>query len=129
MENFQERFESCMLLHGVGDAMGYKNGKWEFNFVGEDIHQELKNLGGVQSLDLKNWKVSDDTVLHLAVAECLIDIKEEKLTDNWYLKLIGYYKEGMRDMRDRAPGNTTIKCVHMLKNTEKGFQIPFNETY
>lgn len=127
MTNLQERFEACMLLHGVGDAMGYKNGKWEFNFVGEDIHKELENLGGVKNLDLKKWKVSDDTVLHLAVAECLISIKEKNLSNSWYQKLIGFYKEGMRDMVDRAPGNTTIKSVHLLKNTDKGFQIPFNE--
>lgn len=29
-----ERYTACMVLAGVGDAMGYRNGRWEFNFSG-----------------------------------------------------------------------------------------------
>ncbi|CAF0913289.1 unnamed protein product [Brachionus calyciflorus] len=124
----EERYEACMILHGVGDAMGYNRGKWEFNFSGEDIHKQLEQLGGVESLSLKNWIVSDDTILHLAIAECLIENKELKPSDKLYLKLIPFYKSGMRDMKDRAPGNTTIDAVHKLRETrENGFQIAFNE--
>ena len=47
-----ERYEASMLLHGVGDAMGYYNGKWEFTFSGIDIHEELIEMGGVENLKL-----------------------------------------------------------------------------
>ena len=47
-----ERYQACMILHGVGDAMGYKNGEWEFNFSSEEIHKELEKLGGVESLHI-----------------------------------------------------------------------------
>ena len=52
--SLQDRYEASMLLHAVGDAMGYKNGKWEFTFSGVDIHEELKTkFGGVANLELK----------------------------------------------------------------------------
>lgn len=52
VDTMLERYEACMLLHGVGDAMGYKNGHWEFKFSGEDIHEELAELGGIEKLKL-----------------------------------------------------------------------------
>jgi len=33
-----------MLLAGVGDAMGYKNGSWEFNYSSILIHKEMMEL-------------------------------------------------------------------------------------
>jgi hypothetical protein len=26
----QDRYEACMVLSGVGDALGYKNGHWDY---------------------------------------------------------------------------------------------------
>ena len=49
----EERYVAAMVLSGVGDAMGYKGGRWEFTFVGEDIHKDLKKLGGIEKLHLK----------------------------------------------------------------------------
>ena len=49
----EERYVAAMVLSGVGDAMGYKAGGWEFNFVGEDIHKELQKMGGIKKLNLK----------------------------------------------------------------------------
>ena len=90
----EEQFVAAMVLGGVGDAMGYKNGDWEFNFVGEDIHKKVKELGGVSKLKIKlpNFVVSDDTVLLLSTADSLITAGNKKLTENssYYLAL---YKE------------------------------------
>lgn len=94
MATMAERYEACMVLHAVGDAMGYRNGEWEFNvrgyvdkaidnldymfallifvkYSGPDIHKHLEKLGGVDALTLNTaqWRVSDDTVLNLAIAE------------------------------------------------------------
>jgi hypothetical protein len=33
-----------MILSGVGDAMGYKNGDWEFTTNGFIIHNEMMKL-------------------------------------------------------------------------------------
>ena len=48
-----ERYIASMVLSGAGDAMGYKNGRWEFIFNGEDIHKECKKLGGIENLLLQ----------------------------------------------------------------------------
>ena len=37
----QKRYQACMLLAAVGDAIGYKRGKWEFNYNGLAIHKEM----------------------------------------------------------------------------------------
>ena len=47
------QYEASMVLAGVGDAMGYKCGDWEFCFDGEKIHAEAKALGGVKNLRIR----------------------------------------------------------------------------
>ena len=53
MELLQMNYEAAMVLAGVGDAMGYKCGDWEFCFDGEKIHAECKAMGGVKELNVK----------------------------------------------------------------------------
>lgn len=62
-----------MVLSGVGDALGYRAGRWEYCTSGPQIHAELAQLGGLAAISLEppEWPVSDDTVLHLATAEGL----------------------------------------------------------
>ncbi|RXN16028.1 ADP-ribosylarginine hydrolase-like protein [Labeo rohita] len=97
-----------MLLSGVGDALGYRNQLWEFNQSGPAIHKELQALGGLKniSVELPDWPISDDTVLHLATAEALATGKagEELLHEVAF-----QYVEGMKDMKGRMPGVSTIQ--------------------
>ena len=48
-DNVAERFKACMFLAGVGDALGYKNGEWEFCRMGErvEFHEHARELRGV----------------------------------------------------------------------------------
>ncbi|XP_051521170.1 ADP-ribosylhydrolase ARH1-like isoform X1 [Myxocyprinus asiaticus] len=122
----KEHYKAGMLLSGVGDAMGYRNGLWEFNNSGPAIHKELQNLGGLKNICVKlpDWPVSDDTVLHLATAEALATGKEgEALLHEVALR----YVKAMKDMDDRAPGNTCILGVSQLRpGTEGGYRVPYN---
>lgn len=126
--NLKLRFEACMVLSGTGDAIGYKNGSWEFCRSGQRIHEELAKLGGLEKIFVNpsNWMVSDDTVMHIATAEALLsDWKDDK--EALYSNLAKSYKECMRDMAGRAPGLTCGSSAHMLKpSMPKGYQIPFN---
>ncbi|XP_032228896.1 ADP-ribosylhydrolase ARH1 isoform X2 [Nematostella vectensis] len=122
-----EKFVASMLLSAAGDALGFKNSEWEFQHDGEKIHKQLKDLGGVANLKVskKNWRVSDDTILHIATGEALVSDWSSK--EELYLKLAANYKEGMRDMRDRAAGNTLQMSIHQLKpGRPGGYIIPFN---
>ena len=51
-----------MFLAGVGDALGYKNGEWEFCRMGERIefHGHARELRGVVKIkvNLGDWMVS-----------------------------------------------------------------------
>ena len=48
-----------MTLHAVGDAMGYRNNTWEPILNGREIHNQLKQLGGVNNLKLNPSKGRD----------------------------------------------------------------------
>ncbi|XP_068610607.1 ADP-ribosylarginine hydrolase isoform X2 [Brachionichthys hirsutus] len=121
-----ERYKAAMLLSGAGDALGYRNQLWESNLSGPAIHEELKELGGLEKIqaELPDWPVSDDTVLHLATAEGLATGKggEELLHE-----VAARYVEGMKDMDGRWPGNSCIRGVSQLKpGMEGGYRVPYN---
>jgi ADP-ribosylarginine hydrolase len=60
-----------MLLAATGDIIGYRDGRWEFNYNTANIHDEMMKLTdnkGIRALSIKNWMYSDDTVMHIATA-------------------------------------------------------------
>ncbi|MCL4145282.1 UNVERIFIED_CONTAM: hypothetical protein GTU68_055295 [Idotea baltica] len=130
MDNFHavSRYEACLILGAVGDALGFNNGRWEFQRSGEIIHNEVKELGGVEKLDLRNFRVSDDTVMAMATARALLQADSNITSDYLFPIITQQYIECMKDMSERAPGN----CVTAtLRNIEKGqvqngYQVPFN---
>lgn len=128
--SLKDRYVASMVLSGVGDAVGYKNGDWEFCKDGERIHKELQELGGIEKIhvSLPGWRVSDDTVLHLATAEGLIEFGEETDLERLYLMVARRYKHDMNtDMENRGPGSTTMGgCSRLKPDEEKGYCIPFN---
>lgn len=100
-----ENYEAAMVLSGSGDALGYKDGTWEFSRSGTQIHEELAELGGLKNIDVKNWMVSDDTVMHIATAEALVAAGKDTTPAKLYPLIAKKYKECMKDMDGRAPGN------------------------
>lgn len=53
MASMQERYRAAMVLSGAGDALGYKNGDWEFCHSGRMIFEELQDLGGLENITVK----------------------------------------------------------------------------
>ena len=87
-----------MLLGGVGDAIAYNDGKWEFCSSGDRIQEEVRSLGGVSALrpSVRKMIVSDDTVMHIATAEAILC--ENKGPEDEYCALAREYKECMKSV-------------------------------
>lgn len=106
----------AMLLHALGDTLGFYNGEWEFNhyifekrltldYVNELIYEFIE-LGGVNGIDLKGWHVSDDTIFHLAIANSMLKY-DGKLTDKFILsvkhKMASALAQIKRDLANKDP--------------------------
>ncbi|XP_066562425.1 inactive ADP-ribosyltransferase arh2 isoform X2 [Amia ocellicauda] len=124
-----ELFQAAMVLGGVGDALGYRKGKWESCASGLLIQEELKTLGGLENLklDADNWPLSDGTLMHMTTAEALI-------TDYWsledlYRELVRLYVSAMVSIQGRQPLPTTVEGCANLKpdNYLLAWHTPFNE--
>ncbi|XP_060071474.1 ADP-ribosylhydrolase ARH1-like [Ylistrum balloti] len=126
--DISQRYQASMVLSGVGDALGYYHGRWEFCNSGKKIHKELEELGGLKKIKvaLPAWNVSDDTVMHLATAEALTKWGHESADNDkthLYSLLAQKYISCMGDMGGRAPGMTCMGAVRFLASS---YKIPFN---
>ncbi|XP_075036158.1 ADP-ribosylhydrolase ARH1-like isoform X2 [Mixophyes fleayi] len=125
----EENYVAGMVLSGTGDALGYNNRNWEFCRSGPKIRAELDKLGGVKNIDVEKWIVSDDTVMHIATAEALVEAGKNIEPANLYPLLAKKYKECMDDMNGRAPGDTCVSSAYRLNpEVPDGWMIPFHKS-
>lgn len=98
--SLKHKFKAIMLLHALGDTIGFKNGEWEFNYITNDVTYKTTleivfqfiSLGGYSGINLDGWNVSDDTLFHYGTGLALLDLtdKDINLKDN---KLDDKFKE------------------------------------
>lgn len=145
MEN---RYIATMILHAVADTIGFKNGEWEFNYSKSTITLETTlellfefiALGGINGIDLKDWRVSDDTIIHIAIAKTLIDTKLNKIKKikkmtpemamSFKVNLVQAYNDIHDDEEkgiERAPGETTNKYIEKFEGGHDGRNLPYDK--
>lgn len=137
----EEKFIATMILHAVGDTIGFKNGEWEFfpdnkkiGPIGVTMEKlyEFIHLGGVANIDLSNWNVSDDTIFHMAIANALTiggGALHNDLCDVTVSELVAaanLIDDDKKNNIDRAMGATTDKYTNRLKNGENWKNFAFD---
>ncbi|KRX10219.1 SMAD/FHA domain [Pseudocohnilembus persalinus] len=74
---FQVKAQASIILSAMGDALGYKNGDWEFQKSGLIIHKQFNEITknqGMKNFKISlSWKYSDDTIMSIATIEGLIE--------------------------------------------------------
>eukprot|EP01125_Pyxidicula_operculata_P018177 TRINITY_DN6446_c0_g1_i13.p1 TRINITY_DN6446_c0_g1~~TRINITY_DN6446_c0_g1_i13.p1 ORF type:complete len:339 (-),score=43.35 TRINITY_DN6446_c0_g1_i13:54-1070(-) len=91
-----------------------------------EIHYELRSMTGSDSIkDLvlsgKEWRVSDDTVMHIATAKALLDYKNTG-RDVCHEIAKNYVECFKRDMRGRAEGVSTRRAINRLNDSGDGWK-------
>lgn len=126
--SLEEKIFACIILHALGDTIGYKNSEWEFGVRGnftvkltEKIY-EFVELGGVNHVPKKGWKISDDTILHIALLKTLIEcskgkkMKIEIFNELFVKHLIKINDTEFKDPKIRNPGIATLQSLDLLKS-------------
>jgi ADP-ribosylglycohydrolase len=122
--NIKDKYLACMLLHSLGDEIGFGNGAVEFNYGKLDnvtTHMNLEYLmefianGGVNEFDTKGLIASDDTILHMCTTKALLSnfstVNEFGLSlKNEYIKIFDdeFYNK-------RGYGKQTVNAITSLK--------------
>ncbi|MBA42407.1 MAG: hypothetical protein CMF62_00170 [Magnetococcales bacterium] len=136
MSDKLERYKATMVLHAIGDAIGYNNGDYEFNFFKNRTYSDTLELfydflgeGGINHFSLKKRIVSDDTLLHMAVAKALLksDNTIDDIGKNMKREFIKTYdKYFEKDQNIRRPGLTTMDKINELKDGREWFDSKYN---
>jgi ADP-ribosylarginine hydrolase len=128
-----DKYISCMIMHAVGDTVGFKNGEWEFKKG--DFEKTLEklyefiDLGGIIDISLKGWRVSDDTIMHIQTTAALlenynnINTLGNILKKNFIDALNQFEKEGLEI---RYPGESTMRALKRFRDGADWNEIPYN---
>jgi ADP-ribosylglycohydrolase len=131
------RYIASIVLHALGDTIGFKNGEWEFNYFIKLIDSSFSNdllfdfisLGGINDINLKGWKVSDDTLFHMNTCQALLDSIND--IDYFCLRSIELYINNYKNntLKGRYPGNTMTKNLQKYTKGLELYKLPYNRMY
>jgi ADP-ribosylarginine hydrolase len=141
----EDKYIASFVVHSLCDIIGFKNSVWEFNKTlyfnaGESLFISLEasleylyefiSYGGINRLNISEWIVSDDTLLHIAIAMGILDNNkpDEKMIEDMK-KLIKISVEYMVEdkVKNRYPGVMTVTAVEKFNKKYKDQRdAPYN---
>lgn len=140
MNDNENKYIAAFLLHALGDTIGFKNADWEFNYNREStldtINEfifEFIDLGGINGIDLKDWRISDDTLYHIAIANSMLEYKG-KLDYDFFIitknNLVRMHNRMTEEEKTggifRYPGKTLNKYIQKFTNDKDGRNLPYD---
>ncbi|AYV77154.1 MAG: ADP-ribosylglycohydrolase [Barrevirus sp.] len=130
--SIEDRYIATMVLHAVGDTVGYKNAEWEFkggSYESLEKLYEFIDLGGVNNISLKGWLVSDDTIMHMKTAQAILKDFTSMNTfgNNLKEEFLEAYDQFLKEgLTVRYPGISTLSSLKLLKEGSSWSEIPYN---
>lgn len=127
------------LLHALGDTIGFKNSDWKLDYgragdidlINEMVY-EFIDLGGVNGLDISEWKVSSDTFYHIAIGNTMLGYKG-KLDEKFILKCKNQLTLAINKMMydkktfiSRFEGSTTRKYIKQFSTGQDARTLPYD---
>jgi ADP-ribosylarginine hydrolase len=137
MTSIKNKYISSMVLHGLGDTIGFKNGDWKTNYdknttIGTilEYSSEFIDLGGINGISLDGWYVSANTLYHEEIADALLQICDIQSVNNMTDKSWMTFKNGLilaynRNDKDEYVGETFR--VRMPNNLTQDIMQKFTE--
>jgi len=143
-----EKYQASIYLAGIGDKIGFGNGKREKNFLDEIITTDNPNWkligegvssilifrfiseGAITGLDLTSLIFSDDTVMHLDTIKGLNYNYKDR--DDLYNEICKYYVESFKNMeyaRDvLLAGRQTLEAIKNINSGVNWRNFSYNKS-
>jgi len=134
--SYKNKVKGCLLLSSFLETVAYFNAKWEFNYgnkidtIKEGVimnyffinHYQM--MGGLENMDIKSLKSSDDTILILGTCDAIINGGGEKNYIKSYLKYFDLLKE-----ESRQSGVVTLSSLEKIRTTHSIKSIEYSSSH
>jgi ADP-ribosylarginine hydrolase len=137
----EAQLHAALVASALGDAIGYRHGRWEFCDKASVIATELAGLGGalaIHPVKADGWPVSDDTIQHVATLQAFLDCRDSlplmladeveesgggwrpsradaRKLDRLMASMAARHVSSWSKMGGRAPGGTCGRGIALLK--------------
>jgi ADP-ribosylglycohydrolase len=136
-----EKYEAMFILHSLGDTIGFRNGISDLrhksvitlDIINEFLYRFIA-LGGINGLDISDWKVSDVTLYHMSMGYSMLKYKGN-LAKGFILSAKNEIIKSNNLMADeidnkiynRYPGIVTSRSISNFTESTDASHMAYNE--
>lgn len=130
-----DKYIATLVLYALGDTIAFKNGDWLFGYgkkvisldVVNEMLYEFIDLGGINGINLENWKISINTLLHTATAYGMIDYfndgKKKSIVDYVEHKYEEAYIKIFEDFNKNIKRGVKLHLRNIMDAVTKGKEL------